>query len=195
MLHLNKSMLYSFMDFVIFIIHGVFMTTPLFAFASVFFLPLFSAFCTLWGKMTFFDKHHKKIVFSFSLIILALLFHDILHHEHEGEELVYMTVSSLLTFGVLATLHIHHSKNEVAGLISAEFFHSLVDGVILGFAYMATPLLFYASSMGIIAHELPKVVATAVLLRSLGKNKKKTALYAFLHLLLPSCTPCLMCPP
>jgi zinc transporter ZupT len=147
---------------------------------SLSFLPLFSALCAGWGKVRIFEIHHKKIVFVFSLVILGLIFHDVLHHQHEEGEFLFMALTSLCTFIVLSMLHVHHKKNEAVGIVSAEFFHSLVDGVILGIAYLTTPLLFYATALGIIAHEMPKVVATGIILRALIQNKKSLPVYGLM---------------
>jgi zinc transporter ZupT len=46
--------------------------------------------------------------------------------------------------------------------------------------YLVSPLLGYAATVGIITHELPKIVGTLTVFRSLGLSMKRTIFYGFL---------------
>ena len=89
-----------------------------------------------------------------------------------------VTISLLIRFG-----HSHtHNKEEggVKGIVISEAFHSLIDGAIIGSTYLVSPILGYAATLGIISHELPKILGTLTVFRSLGLSIKKTLLYGIL---------------
>ena len=59
-------------------------------------------------------------------------------------------------------------------MFSGLFFHSLVDGFIIGVGFEIDPKLGLITALGVISHELPEGVTTFSLLMS--SIKKKTAL-------------------
>lgn len=124
---------------------------------------------------------------GFLFIGLSLLSFAIFEtfHEH-GEEItssdiIVGAVTSLITLFILAKFnhtHVHDSKiGGAKGIVISEAFHSLIDGAVIGATYLVSPLLGYAATVGIITHELPKIVGTITVLRSLGLSLKKTILY------------------
>ena len=65
-----------------------------------------------------------------------------------------------------------HSKGMV--MFTGLFFHSLVDGIIIGVSFEINPKLGLLTSLGVISHELPEGVTTFSLL--INFIKRKTAL-------------------
>jgi zinc and cadmium transporter len=66
----------------------------------------------------------------------------------------------------------HHAKGMV--MFSGLFFHSLIDGVIIGVGFEIDPKLGLLTSLGIISHELPEgVTSFSLLVTSIAR---KTAL-------------------
>ena len=89
--------------------------------------------------------------------------------------------TALITLFILSRFshgHDHELSTEGAkGIAISEAFHSLIDGAVIGATYLISPLLGYAATLGIITHELPKIVGTMTLFRSLGLSIKKTIAY------------------
>jgi len=65
-----------------------------------------------------------------------------------------------------------HTKGMV--MFSGLFFHSLLDGIIIGVGFEVDPKVGVVTSMGVILHELPEGVTTFSLL--INSIKEKTAL-------------------
>ncbi|MEN9880869.1 MAG: hypothetical protein RLZZ308_52 [Candidatus Parcubacteria bacterium] len=105
--------------------------------------------------------------------------------EHGDELTIIDGITSVgtgfLTLFILSHFsHGHtHNKDEdgAKGIVISEAFHSLIDGAVIGATYLVTPILGYAATVGIITHELPKILGTLTLFRSLGLSIKKTILY------------------
>ncbi len=65
-----------------------------------------------------------------------------------------------------------HSKGLV--MFAGLFFHSLIDGIIIGVGFEIDPKLGILASLGVISHELPEGVTTfSILIQAV---KRKTAL-------------------
>lgn len=108
--------------------------------------------------------------------------------EH-GEELalsdiVVGLVTALITLFILSIFsHSHehkHAEDGAKGIVVSEAFHSLIDGAVIGATYLVNPVLGSAATIGIIIHELPKIIGTLALFRGLGLSIKQTVLYGFL---------------
>jgi len=65
----------------------------------------------------------------------------------------------------------HHAKGLV--IFSGLFFHSLLDGIIIGVGFEIDPKLGLIASLGVILHELPEGVTSFSLL--ISSIKRKTA--------------------
>ena len=65
-----------------------------------------------------------------------------------------------------------HTKGIV--MFSGLFFHSLLDGIIIGVGFEVDPKVGLLTSVGVILHELPEGVTTFSLL--INSIKRKTAL-------------------
>ena len=91
---------------------------------------------------------------------------------------IAVVISSIFFVSGFSHGHDHELSTEGAkGIAISEAFHSLIDGAVIGATYLISPLLGYAATLGIITHELPKIVGTMTLFRSLGLSIKKTIAY------------------
>lgn len=90
-----------------------------------------------------------------------------------GGALLTLFILSRFSHGHKHTVHEEGAK----GIVISEAFHSLLDGAVIGATYLVNPLLGYAATVGIISHELPKIIGTLTIFRSLGLSIKKTILY------------------
>jgi zinc transporter ZupT len=74
--------------------------------------------------------------------------------------------------------HSHDVKEDGAkGIVISEAFHSLLDGAVIGTTYLLNPIVGYAATIGIVIHELPKIVGTLTVFRGIGLSVKKTIIY------------------
>lgn len=135
-----------------------------------------------------FFKGRMKVVFL--LIGLGLLTYAIgdAFKEH-GEELgmldaVIAGITATITLSILSRFshgHTHDKEAEGAkGIVLSEAFHSLFDGMVIGTTYLVSPLLGYSVTVGILIHELPKILGTLTVFRSMGLSIKKTITYGLL---------------
>ncbi len=149
-------------------------------------LPLLAFLALLLRRNLF--KGPLKLVFlvlGLGLLIVAVV--DTLH-EHSGHitiiDVIVGAITALTTLFILSKFsHNHHHATELEGakgIVISEAFHSLIDGTVIGMTYLISPLLGYAATLGIITHELPKIVGTITVLRSLGLTIRKTILYGVL---------------
>lgn len=129
----------------------------------------------------------KVIVLATSLLgLVYVIVNELLHHSGEFQlgELYTGIIVSLLTFFVLSKSGNHHAhtieESGVKGIILAEAFHSIFDGIAIGVTFLVTPLLGAGAALGVLAHEIPKMIATLGLLRSVGFSMKKTIFYGVL---------------
>ena len=67
-----------------------------------------------------------------------------------------------------------HQHNKGVVMFSGLFFHSFIDGIIIGVSFEVGPKLGLLTSLGVILHELPEGVTTFSLL--LNSLKRSTAL-------------------
>lgn len=146
-------------------------------------LPLLAVFALLLRRNLFTGP--LKIVFlilGLSLLTFAV-YNTLL--EHNGElgvrDIVVGTVTALITLFILSRFNHTHNHNQkeggAKGIVISEAFHSLIDGAVIGATYLVSPLLGYAATVGIITHELPKIIGTITIFRSLGLSIKKTIVY------------------
>lgn len=106
-------------------------------------------------------------------------------NEHGSEltknDAFFSAVAALLTLIILSRYshgHSHDVKEDGArGIVISEAFHSLLDGAVIGATYVINPIVGYAATIGIIIHELPKIIGTLTVFRGLGLSIKKTILY------------------
>jgi zinc and cadmium transporter len=149
-------------------------------------LPLL-AFLTLLLRRNLFTGKWKTVLLSSGLVLLTFAVVNTLRES--GERLHFIDISvSIVTAGITLFIlskftHGHtHAKEQAGakGIVISEAFHSLLDGAVIGATYLISPLLGYAATIGIIIHELPKIVGTLAVLRSFGLSVRKTIFYGIL---------------
>ncbi len=125
------------------------------------------------------------LVLGLALLMFSVIsaFHD--HGEELGlSDIVTGVVTALLTFLILSRFsHKHKHEKELEGakgIVISEAFHSLIDGALIGATFLISPVVGSAVALGILVHELPKIIGTLTVLRSLGLSTKKTILYGTL---------------
>lgn len=147
-------------------------------------LPLL-ALLALLLRRNFFQGVWKFLFLGIGLTLLLISIIGTLreHSEDLGvSDIIVGGVTAVITLFILS--HFNHSHTHVAekegakGIVISEAFHSLIDGAVIGATYLVSPVLGYAATIGIVTHELPKIVGTITVLRSLGLTLKKTIIYA-----------------
>jgi len=159
--------------------------------SSSFFLMLLSAsslpllaFLALILRRDTFQGKAKTILLGIGVALLSFAVISSIR-EHGGaltwKDGLAATATSLLTLFILSRFshgHSHTAEKEGAkGIVISEAFHSLLDGAVIGTTYLINPILGYAATLGIIIHELPKIIGTLALFRSLGLSVRKTIIY------------------
>lgn len=146
-------------------------------------LPLL-AFLALLLRRNIFKGNLKTITLIIGLGLLGFVIVDTFREYGEeltlADSLVAVVTASITVFILSHFSHNHTHKKEAAGakgIVISEAFHSLIDGAVIGATYLVNPLLGYAATLGIIIHELPKIIGTLTILRSLGLSMKKTIIY------------------
>lgn len=142
------------------------------------------AVCALFLRRNLFKGKWKIIFLLLGLSLLSFAVFDTLR-EHGKDlgiiDLIVGVVTALMTLFILSRFshgHSHATELEGAkGIVISEAFHSLIDGAVIGATYLVNPLLGYAATLGILTHELPKIIGTVTLFRSLGLSIKKTIAY------------------
>lgn len=146
-------------------------------------LPLL-AICALFLRRDLFKGPWKLAFLVLGLCLLGFAVFDTFK-EHSGEigirDIVVGLVTAGITLFILSKYNHNHSHNKeeggAKGIVISEAFHSLIDGAVIGATYLVSPLLGYAATVGIITHELPKIIGTITVLRSLGLSIRKTIVY------------------
>jgi zinc and cadmium transporter len=146
-------------------------------------LPLL-AFLTLILRRNLFKGNLKLVFLGLGILLLSFAVFDTFKEHAEDFGLldgIVACVTAFITFFILSHFshnHAHSSEAEGAkGIVISESFHSLIDGAVIGATYLVSPLLGYAATLGIILHELPKIIGTLTLFRSLGLSIRKTIIY------------------
>ncbi len=146
-------------------------------------LPLLAVLALLLRRNLFKGKW-KVLFLAVGLGLLSFAVIDTFH-EHGDElgvtDVLLSGVTALVTLLILSRFnHTHKHGSELGGakgIVISEAFHSLIDGAVIGATYLINPLLGYAATLGIITHELPKIVGTVAVLRSLGLSIRQTVTY------------------
>ena len=146
-------------------------------------LPALAILAILLRKNLFSGKS-KYFFLSLGILFLFFSIKESVS-EHGGRlgllDILTAIIFSLITFFILSKYnHTHKHKKETdgaKGIAISEAFHSLTDGAVIGATYVINPIIGYAATIGIIVHELPKVVGTLAIFRSLGLSIKQTIIY------------------
>ena len=133
-------------------------------------------------------KHSHYINSFASGLILGIAFFHLFPESLELSEnaLPFIFIGFLL-FYLLENVMVLHSGSEIhfkvknnpqhtkgKAMFSGLFFHSLLDGIIIGVGFEVDPKVGLLTSLGVILHELPEGVTTFSLL--INSIKRKTAL-------------------
>jgi len=133
-------------------------------------------------------KHsHFMNSFAAGLILGIAFFHLFPESIELSENALLFIFLGFLLFYILENVMVIHSGAEVhfkegtnpqhtKGLVmfTGLFFHSLLDGIIIGVGFEIDPKVGVLTSLGVILHEFPEGVTTFSIL--LGSIKKATAL-------------------
>lgn len=146
-------------------------------------LPLL-AFLALMLRVDIFKGKVKLILLTLGVLLLSYTVHATIK-EHGGlltwKDALASIGGASLTLFILSRFshgHSHDVKEDGAkGLVISEAFHSLLDGAVIGTTYLINPIVGYAATVGIIIHELPKILGTLTIFRGLGLTVKKTIMY------------------
>jgi len=132
---------------------------------------------------------HSHYVNSFAAgLLLGIAFFHLFPESLElSEDALLFIFMGFLLFYLLETVLVIHSGAEIhfgekndphhaKGIVmfSGLFFHSLLDGVVIGVGFEVDPKLGLIASLGVILHELPEGVTSFSLL--ISSIKRKTAL-------------------
>lgn len=149
-------------------------------------LPLL-AFLTLLLRRNFVHGKLKIVLLSIGTILLAVTVINTFSEHSEVLTLKDLAASigtGVLTIFILSRFshgHNHAVEEEGAkGIVISEAFHSLLDGAVIGATYLINPIFGYAATFGIIIHELPKIIGTLTLFRSIGLSVRKTIIYGIM---------------
>lgn len=155
----------------------------LITFLSASALPLLAMLSILLRRNIFQGRIKISVLVIGFLLLLYTIFTTLTEH---GEALNLFDVTigiltALFTFFILSRFnHGHHHAQEeggAKGIVISEAFHSLIDGAVIGATFLINPVLGSAATIGIVIHELPKIVGTLAIFRGLGLSIKKTFIY------------------
>ncbi len=151
--------------------------------ASASTLPLL-AFLAVLLRRNFFEGKVKLVLLAIGSLLLVITLLDTFFEHGELFTLqdIFTSLGTLLlTVFILSRFshgHRHAIEAEGAkGIVISEAFHSLLDGAVIGATYLVNPIFGYAATIGIIIHELPKIIGTLTLFRGIGFSVKRTITY------------------
>lgn len=146
-------------------------------------LPLL-AFLALMLRVDFFKGKFKIVLLLLGVVLLSFTVYATLQEHGDSlswKDALASIVGASLTLFILARFshgHSHDVKEDGAkGIVVSEAFHSLLDGAVIGTTYLINPIVGYAATIGIIIHELPKIVGTLTIFRAIGLSVRKTIAY------------------
>lgn len=89
------------------------------------------------------------------------------HSHHDAEDGQIKTISKEHISG-----H-HHGGANVLGILIGDGFHNFTDGVLIAAAFLADPSLGWATTLAVIAHEIPQEAGDFAILLAAGFERKK----------------------
>lgn len=130
---------------------------------------------------------HYVNSFAAGLLLGIAFFHLFPESLELSENALFFIFSGFIVFYLLENVMVIHSGSEIhfreksdsqhsKGMVMflGLFFHSLVDGILIGVGFEIDPKLGLLTSLGVISHELPEGVTTFALL--INSIRRKTAL-------------------
>ena len=82
-----------------------------------------------------------------------------------------------------AALHDHAPKELGALILSADFVHNGIDGIIIGASFLVSPEVGIATTSAVVLHEIPQEIADFGLLIHAGWSRARALLWNFLSAL------------
>jgi len=156
----------------------------------------------LIGVITLAFNQHKIKKFNLSFVAFAagvLLTGAFMHlvpdsfekgiKEHVSFQIISLTIFlGILFFYTLEKLimwHHHHNldcnKHHLGILVlTGDFFHNIVDGLLIGGSFLASTTLGFIVTLGVILHEIPHELSNFFLLVHSGFSVKKAIFFNFL---------------
>jgi zinc and cadmium transporter len=157
------------------------------------------AIITIIKGRQFTDLHLKKMIGFASGVLLAAVFLELLPEIFETTTLpaknifTYVLLSILGFFLLERLIHWHHchghncppdDRTHVAYInLIGDGFHNFIDGILIAAAFLVSPALGIATTIAIIAHEIPQEISDATILLYAGLSKAKVIGYNFLFAL------------
>ncbi len=153
---------------------------------------------SLIGNILLVTKFLKKSLFymvAFSAgALLGAAFLDLLPEAlesslHQNVPL-FIIIGILIFFVIEKFLHWHHHHTEGKDIhtftylnIVGDGIHNFTDGVIIAISFMASPAIGIATTIAIVAHEIPHEVGNFAILIYGGFSRMKATIYNFLSAL------------
>lgn len=147
--------------------------------------------------LTLKDKTLEKYLEAMVAFAVGALLGDAFIHllPELGERGISLEMSltillGMVTFFILEKVihwhHCHHSNHnktcESFGYMSlvGDFLHNFIDGLIMGGAFMASPVIGFSTTIAIFLHEIPQEIGDFGILIKSGFTKQKALLFNFL---------------
>ena len=146
-------------------------------------LPLLAFLALILRRNLFQGKTNLVFLLVGILLLIVAIVNTVT--EHTGtlswKDVLASGAAGILTLLIVSKFsHGHHHAIEAEGakgIVISEAFHSLLDGAVIGATYLVNPILGYAATIGIITHELPKIIGTLTIFRSIGLSIQRTIVY------------------
>lgn len=132
-------------------------------------------------------------------VFLGVVFFELIPETLEvaGAQGSIAILAGFLTFyllsHVLYSYHHHHNndcpdghcedKTGASMLLIGDGIHNITDGIVIASAFLVSPAVGVATTIGIALHEIPQEIAEFGVLLKAGYNKTRAALYNFLSAL------------
>lgn len=150
-------------------------------------------------KKEFSKNSFKAMIGIASGVLLASVFLELLpevfeQFEFEAHHFFLTMLLSILVFYLIERfVHWHHCHGTscppesklhlaVTNLIG-DGVHNFIDGILIGAAFLVSPVIGVATTIAIIAHEIPQEISDAAVLLYAGLSKVKVIAYNFIFAL------------
>ena len=89
------------------------------------------------------------------------------HSHHDAND------SNLEKSSKVHTTGHHHGDTSVLGILIGDGFHNFTDGVLIAAAFLTDPAIGWATTLAVIAHEIPQEAGDFAILLASGWERKK----------------------
>ena len=89
------------------------------------------------------------------------------HSHHDADD------SNLEKSSKVHTSGHHHGDTSVLGILIGDGFHNFTDGVLIAAAFLTDPAIGWATTLAVIAHEIPQEAGDFAILLASGWERKK----------------------